>query len=319
MLTAIAIILAAATVDHSPDLYVSSFFGSGVQRFYGPLALTTGARPLEGRPGAFYAVPVARRPWGLAWGPDGNLYAANFGTGSEAIVRVQGPFSASAGSVSTFVDGGAFFDVAFGPDGQLYASGHGQVARFDIADASFLGAFTHGHDLVDVHAIAFGNDGYLYVANYDSCNMNAQGCTTAKSEIVRFDAATGDFVDVFLSTGQAGLAVPWDLAFGPSGSLFIANAHNDGSGSILRFDRPCGRVRSVRGETLNADFARHAGMLPLAIAFGPDQNLYVSSGDNAGSGGSILRFDGHTGQFIDAFVPTVEGGPRGIVFGPGPR
>jgi streptogramin lyase len=273
-----ALLLAAILLAHSADIYVSGFFASNIQRA-----------------GAVYAAHVARRPWGLAFGPDGNLYVANFGTGTEAIVRVQGPFSATAGAVSTFVDSGAFFDVAFGPDGNLYAAGHGPVVRYDIVNGAAVGDFTHGHDLTEVHAIAFGDDGYLYVAN--------------DKEIDRFDAISGDFVDVYLTRST----VLWDIAFGPDGALFIA----DSGGSILRFDRPCGRVRSVRGP-MNATFATHANMNPLAIAFGPDGNLYVSSSDSSGSAGSILRFNARTGAFIDVFVAAVDGGPRGMAFAIGP-
>ena len=310
-----ATLLAAATLLHSADLYVSGFFSSSIQRYYGPLSATQGARPLPGRTTAAYAQPVARRPWGMAFGPDGNLYVANFGTGSEAVVRVQGPFTANAGSVTTFVDSGAFFDVAFGPDGNLYAAGQGPVRRYDVVDGSSLGAFTHGHDLAEVHAITFGNDGYLYVANYDSCVSGPAGCTGFKSEIVRFDALTGDFVDVYLTSGQSGFTMAWDLAFGPDGALFIANATLSGAGSILRIDRPCGRVRSVRGAPVNAEFANYPGLTPVAIAFGPDHNLYVSN--STSNTGGILRFDGRTGAFIDIFVPSVDGGPRGIAFSPG--
>src|SRR5205085_11808110 len=106
-------------------LYVSGFFSSSVQRFFGPFSATQGSR-------GKYAANVARRPWGLAFGPDGNLYVANFGTFSQAIMRVQGPFSANAGAISTFVDSGAFFDVAFGPDGNVYAAGRGPIVRYDL-------------------------------------------------------------------------------------------------------------------------------------------------------------------------------------------
>jgi hypothetical protein len=41
-----------------------------------------------------------------------------------------------------------------------------------------------------------------------------------------------------------------------------------------------------------------------ALVFGPDENLYVTTGlDN-----SVLRFDGSTGQFMDEFVPSGSGG-----------
>jgi DNA-binding beta-propeller fold protein YncE len=276
-LTLPLLVAAAALLPlpHSSDLYVSGFFSSSVQRFYGPRNAVPGPRPSHGQGGAYYAIPVTRRPWGLAFGPDGNLYVANFGTGSEAIMRVQGPFSATAGSVSKC------------------------------------------HDLAEVHAIAFGADRNLYVANYDSCLMGPSGCTGSKSEIVRFDSLSGDFVDVYATSGQAGLVMPWDLAFGPDGALFVANASNT-SGNILRFSPPSSRARAVNNFS-SAVFATYPGLTPLAIAFGPDQNLYVSNSDGSGSGGGILRFDGRTGAFIDVFVPAVEGGPRGIVFAPGPN
>jgi DNA-binding beta-propeller fold protein YncE len=249
---------------------------------------------------------VARRPWGLAFGPDGNLYVANL-TGSDAIIRVQGPFNVNAGSFSTFTGAGAFFDVAFGPDGNLYASGRGAVMRFDIVTGDSLGDFTHGHTLAEVHAIAFGSDGLLYVTNYDSCVSGPNGCTGSHSEIVRFDAVTGEFIDLFADN----IPLPWDLAFGPGGSLYVATGTN-----VIRFDRFTGKLRAVRtpGPTV---FASREGLAPLALAFGPDGNLYVSNSDGSGSAGSILRFDGKTGAFIDVFVPAVEGGPRGIAFSPG--
>ena len=55
----------------------------------------------------------------------------------------------------------------------------------------------------------------------------------------------------------------------------------------------------------------------MYIAFGPDRNLYVSSSDNGGNMGSVLRFNGTTGAFIDVFAANIEGGPRGIAFGIG--
>jgi len=40
------------------------------------------------------------------------------------------------------------------------------------------------------------------------------------------------------------------------------------------------------------------------LAFGPDGNLYVSRSDHP----SVLRYDGRTGAFLDAFVPEGSGG-----------
>jgi sugar lactone lactonase YvrE len=54
---------------------------------------------------------------------------------------------------------------------------------------------------------------------------------------------------------------------------------------------------------------------PDDMNYGPDGNLYVSSGTN--TGGAILRFDGRTGAFIDVFAtsPSLKR-PYGHAFGP---
>lgn len=138
-----------------------------------------------------------------------------------------------------------------------------------------------------------GPDGNLYAAGH--------------GPVLRYDIITGSLIDDF-THGH-------DLA--EDGALFVANASNT-SGNILRFNPPSSRARAVNNFS-SAVFATYPGLTPLAIAFGPDQNLYVSNSDGSGNGGGILRFDGRTGAFIDVFVPAVEGGPRGIVFAPGPN
>jgi glucose/arabinose dehydrogenase len=55
------------------------------------------------------------------------------------------------------------------------------------------------------------------------------------------------------------------------------------------------------------------------MLFGPDGNLYVANAFNGGATSEILRYNGHTGAFLDAFVPSGSGGllsPLGLVFGP---
>jgi DNA-binding beta-propeller fold protein YncE len=80
------------------------------------------------------------------------------------------------------------------------------------------------------------------------------------------------------------------------------------SNEVLRYDEATGAsVGTCASEGGLAE--------PRGIAFGPDGNLYVSSYSNH----SILRYDGTTGVFIDAFVPSGVGGlfqPQGLTFAP---
>jgi DNA-binding beta-propeller fold protein YncE len=290
----LAILLAVAVaLPHSSDLYVAGFFDASVQRFYGPRSATPGVAL------GTYARPVVRRPWGIAFGPDGALWVANQ-AGSPAIVRISGPFSATPGVVETIVQDGAFYDLVFGPDGNLYAAGAGPVQRYDVVTHQLIDSFTHGYALVQTRGIAFGPDGNLYVSNYES---------GVKGEIARFDGSTGDFLDVYVTSGRAGLRAPWKIAFNGRGELLVANWES-GDGNILRFPTS----RKQRGE-----FITRPGLQPLYLAIGPDQDVYVSSSDGSGSSGSVLRFDGKTGAFVDVFVPAVTGGPRGLAFAPGPH
>jgi len=297
MLSLLVLAATLAPLPHSPDLYVSGFFTSSVQRYYGPRSAVQGSRGI-------YAQPVARRPWGLAFGPDGNLYLANFGNGSDALVRVAGPFATTPGSRTTLVNDAAFFDVAFGPDQNIYVSGSHTIRRYDVVTGQLIGEFVSGHAIFDVTAIAFGPDGDLYATSFDSCVTGPNGCTGSRAEIVRFDGVTGAFLEVLAVRTDGTLF--YDLAFGPGGALFATNGAN-----ILRFDHCATRVRAVHNAGV---FATHEGMSPIALAFGPDHNLYVSDTTT----NAILRFDGTTGAFIDTFVSNVDGGPRGIVFGVSP-
>ena len=54
---------------------------------------------------------------------------------------------------------------------------------------------------------------------------------------------------------------------------------------------------------------------PDDLTFGPDGNLYVSSGSN--TGGQILRYDGKTGAFLGVFAQSASlKRPYGNAFGP---
>lgn len=311
------------------DLYVSGFFSSSAQRFYGPLSDTPGAaHPAPGQTKAFYATNISRRPWGLAFGPSGNLYLATPQGGSGAVVRVYGPFSNTPGAPDPapgqtgdiFVPNGFPSSLSFGPDGNLYVGGNGHVQRYDAVEGIYLGEFTSGYAPAQVNGLAFGPDGNLYVSSFNSCVSTPVGCGGRLGEILRYDGSTGTFLGTFISFGTGGLDLPEGIAFGPDGNLYVANNHSfsNQSGSVLRYYGPLSDTPGSPDPSSNqvgAGFASHSGLNPLLLTFGPDGNLYASSSDSSATGGEVDRYNATTGEFIGTFA-LVDGSPRGLTFYP---
>jgi outer membrane protein assembly factor BamB len=142
--------------------------------------------------------------------------------------------------------------------------------------------------------------GYLFV---DSFNTR---------DVLRYDEATGAFVNEFAKQNSGGLYSSVDMDFGPGHNLYVSNglfSNQNRPNDVLKF-------RGTDGAFLS-DFA-DSGQLtdPRGIIFGPDGNLYVADGLDHGQ---VLRYDGTTGAFIDTFVAPDSGGlshPAQMLFGP---
>ena len=201
--------------------------------------------------------------------------------------------------------------------------------------------------------IVFGPDGNLYVTVQPNSPLTVNGACTliprpaaCLGSVLRYDGATGAFIDIFIPLASGGLISPTFLTFGPDGNLYVSDFHD---GTVKRYNGATGAFMGV--------FATGAA-LPQGLQFGPDGNLYVADEVNivryngttgasmgvfvaAGAGGlntpqgltfgpdgnlyeseyfnSIRRYNGSTGAFIDVFVPSRRGGltsPYGLAFGP---
>jgi streptogramin lyase len=160
----------------------------------------------------------------------------------------------------------------------------------------------------------------LVLTAFDSCAYAQLFVSSPGTHnILRYDERTGDFLDEFIPAGSGGLGRTEGLVFGPDGNLYVCSAVPD---SILRYDGITGAPLPSPGNTDATFVPSGSGGLTFGgsstvgawLIFGPDGNLYVTTADS-----KVLRFNGTTGEFIDAFVPAGSGGlqgPRGLVFGP---
>lgn len=106
-------------------------------------------------------------------------------------------------------------------------------------------------------------EAYLYIGSYFT------------HEVMRFDPATGNFIDIFATVPLAGDAGKvGDVGFGPDGNLCVAAGSETAPQSdIWRFDGTTGAPLGpfIPAGDLHPLFAN-------IFAFGPDGNLYVPSG-----------------------------------------
>lgn len=124
------------------------------------------------------------------------------------------------------------------------------------------------------------------------------------NNILRYDAGTGASHGQFNVGG--GLSNPAGLTVGADGNIYASNFNGN---QVLRY-APDGTFLGV--------FASNEGGngfgFPLALCFGRDHDLYVTSNTNS----KIYKFSGANGSFISAFASSAGlNGATGLVFLPG--
>ncbi|HMP80543.1 MAG TPA: hypothetical protein PKD54_13900, partial [Pirellulaceae bacterium] len=157
-------------------------------------------------------------PADLRYGPNGNMFIANFVGGSIDQFMADGTPLGSFTSGGPGIFGSSSF--AFGPNGNLYVGsfGSGDIQEFDGVSGSYLGQFVNG--LGGPSGLLFDTDNSLWVASLFT------------DEIYHFDSA-GNPLGSF-STG--GGTFPSHILVNPNDSneLFVALT---GAGGIYRFHK----------------------------------------------------------------------------------
>lgn len=146
--------------------------------------------------------------------------------------------------------------------------------------------------------LLLGTDGNVYVVS--------QGTHSIKA----YDGTTGQYLNDFVASGSGGLGTPWGMTWGPDGNLYVSS---NATHQILRYQ---GLAGASPGAFMDVFVAAGSGGLsgPRGLVFGNDQwtgpdgppgvaqdgfpELYVASGGT----GSVLRYNGLTGEFVDVFA-----------------
>jgi sugar lactone lactonase YvrE len=268
-------------------------------------------------------------PNGVAVAPDGSIYIAD--TWNDRIRRVDadGTITTVAGRGDTpFADKRLATEVpleasgvAIAPDGSIHVAAHRCVHRIDgdRVIASVAGTGVQGYsgdggpaveaELHEAHAIAFGPDGSLYIAD---CGEQVVRRVAPDGTITTFagtgpdddceepDPGVADDADALWAwygrdggpaTG-ARLVGPWDVAVDAAGNVYIADSEN------IRITDDVGveshRIRRVGTDGLITTFAG-VGVSgfsgdggpatkarlgdPTGVAVGPDGSVYIADQD----------------------------------------
>jgi len=263
---------------------------------------------------------------------------------------IEKPIGAVAGG-GNFISGGPQLNepqkIVYGPDGNLYlldeqniddkgccvSDNAYAVLRYDGTSGDFMDTFVSpgSSDLNEAKDMIFGPDGNLYITANEIEGNDQEFCADDQGggAVLRFNGTTGAFMDVFVVNGAGNTDGGGDddddwervcevqaLAFTAAGDLLVGNSNDDTSGNhnILRFDGTTGAY--IDTFVANNDNGLHD---PQYMVFGPDGHLYISRNDDGGTNPStVLRYNGTTGAFINAFVSSESGGlaePMGLAFG----
>ena len=275
--------------DNTADISAPNNTPSAILRYDGKTGAPLGGPSAPSGSALFASGGGLTRPYGAAFGPDGNLYVSSFR--SNQIIRYN----------STT---GAFIDVFASDNNQ----GRGTLNGLNGPDG-----------------LLFGSDGSLYVATEGTAN-NEQGKITFpfNSQILRYSPEqvsgkqSAQIPSVFVPqpTPQFGGIISFlGLAQGPDKNIYTSDFVNN-----IRVYKPSGDlVRTISTNYTGTDSVSNNTIGYLA--FSPNGDLYTVGTDNSNNQiGSVLAYKNATGSATEftgeTFTDSSLVSPIGITFVP---
>jgi streptogramin lyase len=227
-------------------------------------------------------------PWGIAAGPDGNVWFAEIGNSADP------PYNPSAAAIGRVAPDGTItdfpipleslaFSVSAGPDGNLWITETNANRIGRLSTTGTLTEFPVPTAQSGLQGIAAGPDGNLWFAEQSA---NKIGRITPGGIITEFPLLTAG-------------STPESVTAGPDGALWFTetNANNVGrittAGQVTEFPIPT------------------AAALPHRIVSGPDGNLWFTEGQ-----GQLIAKITPAGVITEFPLPLTMTYPMGIAAGP---